>query len=52
MESVHLLQRHRRIRHMLAEKPLWLRWSVYYALIFGILFFGVFERQQFIYFQF
>lgn len=34
-------------------KPLWMRWSAYYALILAILFFGVFDKvQQFIYFQF
>lgn len=30
----------------------WLRWSAYYALIFIILFFGVFHKTPFIYFQF
>jgi alginate O-acetyltransferase complex protein AlgI len=52
METVHVLQRHRHIRRMLAARPLWLRWLVYYALGFSVLVFGVFGRQQFIYFQF
>src|SRR6202007_2397242 len=52
MECLHLIQRHRGIRHMLAEKPIWLRWTVYYVLIFGILLFGVFDQHSFIYFQF
>jgi hypothetical protein len=52
MEFLHAIQRHRSIRHMLAEKPIWLRWTVYYALVLGILFFGVFEHRSFIYFQF
>jgi len=52
MESLHAIQSHRSIRHMLAEKPIWLRWTVYYALILGIFFFGVFEQRSFIYFQF
>ncbi len=52
MEMVHLMQRHGRIRHMLSERPVWVRWSVYYLLIIGILLFGVFNRSQFIYFQF
>lgn len=52
MESIHLVQRHRSIRHMFAEKPIWFRWAVYYALVFGMVFFGVFEKRQFIYFQF
>jgi len=52
METIHVIQRHRSIRHMLSEKPIWIRWTVYYALIFGIIFLGVFEKRQFIYFQF
>lgn len=52
MEIVHLLQRHRHIRHMLAERPLWLRWTIYYGLGLAVIFFGIFGKQQFIYFQF
>ena len=52
MEIIHAIQRHRHIRHMLAERPIWLRWSVYYVVVFGIIFLGVFQKQQFIYFQF
>jgi alginate O-acetyltransferase complex protein AlgI len=32
--------------------PTWLRWGMDYALIFGILVFGEFGAQEFIYFQF
>jgi alginate O-acetyltransferase complex protein AlgI len=32
--------------------PVYLRWSVYYAMILSILFLGVFDTRQFIYFQF
>ncbi len=52
MEFVHVVQRHGSIRHMLSEKPAWFRWMIYYSLLFGILFFGVFKETQFIYFQF
>ena len=52
MELIHQIQRHRGIRHMLSEKPLYLRWSVYYAMVLFILVFGVFSAKQFIYFQF
>jgi D-alanyl-lipoteichoic acid acyltransferase DltB (MBOAT superfamily) len=52
LECVHLLQRHHSIRHMLSDKPIWLRWGVYYLLIFLIIFKGKFENQVFIYFQF
>lgn len=53
MEIVHLLQRRRRMRQFLSERPFWMRWPAYYALTMGILLFGKFELpQQFIYFQF
>lgn len=52
MESVHLLQRHYQMRHMLRQKPFIVRWAVYNIVVIMILFFGVYTRQQFIYFQF
>lgn len=33
-------------------KPIWLRWSVYYAAVLAIILFGVFTHAEFIYFQF
>jgi len=35
-----------------AQRPAYLRWSMYYVALFTILFFGVHETRQFIYFQF
>jgi len=52
MESVHLIQRHGEIRHMLSTRPLALRWGVYFFLIFSIVLFSYTEQYQFIYFQF
>lgn len=52
MEAVHVIQRHCNIRHMLNERPAWLRWTVYALLVLGIVCFGVFDYNQFIYFQF
>lgn len=52
MESIHLIQRHNKIRHMISEKPVWLRWSLYYVIVLGIILFGVFGKSNFIYFQF
>jgi alginate O-acetyltransferase complex protein AlgI len=46
------LQRSGSVRSRLAAQPQWVRWSVYYAAIGLIIFFGKFERQPFIYFQF
>ncbi|MFI5349313.1 MAG: MBOAT family O-acyltransferase [Elusimicrobiota bacterium] len=52
MEMVHLLERHRNIRHMLKEKPAPVRGLVYAGMILSILFFGRFNSRSFIYFQF
>jgi D-alanyl-lipoteichoic acid acyltransferase DltB (MBOAT superfamily) len=52
MEAVHLIQRHGSIRRMLSEKPVWVRWSIYFIITYSIIFFGVFDNTQFIYFQF
>ncbi|MBA2687088.1 MAG: MBOAT family protein [Gemmatimonadaceae bacterium] len=52
MEGVHAIQRHARMRTMLAEKPAWVRWPIYYGLVLSILYFGVFNKTSFIYFQF
>jgi D-alanyl-lipoteichoic acid acyltransferase DltB (MBOAT superfamily) len=52
MEVVQLWQRRIDVFSQLSVKPVWLRWSVYYAAIFAILLFGHFDKRQFIYFQF
>lgn len=36
----------------LYHKPKWLQWGFYYVVIIAILFLGVFDTKQFIYFQF
>jgi len=52
LEGVHLLERRGTLWQRLSEKPLWVRWSVYYAMLLGIVFLGVFGKTAFIYFQF
>ncbi|MBU0581063.1 MAG: MBOAT family protein [Candidatus Margulisbacteria bacterium] len=51
MEFVHFIQEHRSIRH-LSDKPLILRWVIYFIIMLLILLFGVFNKTSFIYFQF
>lgn len=46
------LQNHEQMRFFMDGKPLIARWAVLYAIIFIILFAGVFEAVPFIYFQF
>ncbi|WP_187261112.1 MBOAT family O-acyltransferase [Pontibacter beigongshangensis] len=50
--SVEVLQSRMRIRAYLNRQPRALRWSLAYLLIFTILFFGAFNNNEFIYFQF
>jgi hypothetical protein len=52
MAGVHIVQEYRGLRNLIDGKPTWVRWPVYYILIFSILLFGVFEKTAFIYFQF
>jgi hypothetical protein len=50
--SVDLLQRWKPDMRWLSERPWWLRWPLYYALIFATLRYGIYGQQQFVYFQF
>ena len=52
LEAIHFIQRYGSIRQMLAKKPTWFRWCVYYAFAIGLLALGKFNAQEFIYFQF
>jgi len=52
MESVHLLQRRRRLSHVVKEIPGWIRWAGYFTLGFAILIWGESGSQQFLYVRF
>lgn len=52
METIHLMQRRGSLREALAKKPIYIRWGVYLALLWAIIFFGKFGERQFIYFVF
>jgi len=47
-----IIQSVRRREELLARMPTYRRWMVYYGFAFVILFFGVYDKTQFIYFQF
>jgi len=49
---IHFIQKHGSIRHMLLDKPLLLRLSLYYFVVMAIIVFGVKTSEAFIYFQF
>lgn len=52
MEYIHIIQNKYELREWLRKKPIYLRWGIYYTGFLLILFLGVFENRQFIYFQF
>lgn len=49
---IHFLEKHENMRHMFAGKPLWLRFTLYYVIVAGILLLSLSGSQNFIYFQF
>jgi len=49
---VHSMERQGPIVGKVSEKPVWLRWPIYYGVVLSILLFGNFGSKQFIYFQF
>ena len=49
---IYLYKGERSLRQTLANKPVFVRWGFYYALILAIMFFGNLGEQPFIYFQF
>lgn len=48
----HLIEGDGNITKRISEKPIWVRWTVYYSTLSAILLFGNFGLKQFIYFQF
>ena len=52
LEGVHLMQSYGPVSPRFGKWPIALRWLVYYAVIFSIISFGVFDQKEFIYFQF
>lgn len=52
LELVQMLQGKKNFQEKLSEKPIWLRWAFYYALILAVFSVGRFGGNQFIYFQF
>ncbi|MFN8278603.1 MAG: MBOAT family O-acyltransferase [Chitinophagales bacterium] len=50
--AVDKMQSHVGMQEWFSQRSPVLRWCVYFAAVYGILFFGKFEETQFIYFQF
>lgn len=52
LETVHFIERRTPINLFLSNRPVYIRWAVYYSLILSTMIFGVFNKSKFIYFQF
>ena len=52
LEIVHNIQNKTNFSEKFKLQPSYIRWAVYYGFALAILFLGVFENRQFIYFQF
>jgi hypothetical protein len=52
MEFIQKIETRGGMRHLLSEKPIWIRWPIYYTLLLFLIFFGQYNDQAFIYFQF
>jgi len=52
LEIVQFMQNKIGIITLLRKNPAYVRWTLYYGLVFTIVFLGVFEKRSFIYFQF
>ena len=52
MIFIETIEKQGKMRHPFSEKPVWARWTVYYVCILFLIFFGEYNDQAFIYFQF
>lgn len=52
MEFIQKIETQEGMRHLLSEKPVWIRWPIYYILLLFLILFGEYNDQTFIYFQF
>ena len=52
LEAVNFFSVKYSLKEHFGNRPTWLRWSIYYSAVLLLLFYGVYEKHQFIYFQF
>ena len=52
LQGIYLFQKNNDLNQVLDNRSRFVRWSVYYVFIFMIIYMGVFQNRQFIYFQF
>jgi alginate O-acetyltransferase complex protein AlgI len=52
LETVHYTQNKMNVSEIFVQQPKYIRWIVYYGFFITVMFLGIFEKRQFIYFQF
>ena len=52
LELAHILLIKYRLEDTFSQRPAWVRWAVYYSGFILLVFFGTYEKAQFIYYQF
>jgi alginate O-acetyltransferase complex protein AlgI len=52
MELIYKVEKQEKMSQMFADKPIWIRWPIYYALVLFLIFFGEYNDHVFFYFQF
>ncbi len=52
MEWIHKIEKQDKMRHLFSERPIWVRWPLYYAMVLFLIFFGEYNDHVFFYFQF
>ena len=52
MIFIEIAEKQEKMRHPFATRPIFARWTIYYVLILFLIFFGEYNDQAFIYFQF
>ncbi len=52
MIFIEAIERLDEMRHLFSRRPIWVRWAIYYVCILFLIFFGEYNDQAFIYFQF
>ena len=52
LELVQLAHSRLGAARLVAQRPVWVRWALYYSITAAILFLGEYQTQKFIYFQF
>jgi hypothetical protein len=52
MSFIHRLQNRVSISQLITKRPAWQRYLIYQTVILLVLLYGVYEKEQFIYFQF